>query len=67
MRSISDIQKMVYKEPNDQSLGEAIRKLFNTDDPKHYRICISCGRWQSDLNDTCKFCGKKLNAANSED
>jgi hypothetical protein len=56
MRNLSDIQKLVRNEPNDQALGEAVRKFFTKDDPKHYRICIG----------TCKFCGKKINTMNHE-
>lgn len=61
MRTLADINKMALNEPNDQALGEKVRQFLNNEDPKHFRICVKCGRWQSDLNGKCKFCGATLN------
>lgn len=67
MRTLADIKRIVEGEPSDQTLGEKIRAFINREDPKHFRLCIKCGRWQSDLNDNCQYCGKQLNMMNHED
>lgn len=60
MRNLSEVKAMAEGTPNDSELGAMVRQYVMEDNKAHHRICIKCGRWQSDLNSTCQFCGHKL-------
>lgn len=62
MKSLEEINKLVVSTPNDQQLGEKVRKYmvdlaFNKND---FVKCIHCGRYQPAISANCKFCGKTI-------
>jgi NADH pyrophosphatase NudC (nudix superfamily) len=67
MRTLSEVKRMAKETPNDSDLGAMVRAYVMTDDKAYHRICIKCGRWQSDLNDKCDFCQHKFNMMSNED